>query len=526
MASVQNIVELLFKVSDQASGPSKAITASMDGIKSAALAASAAAVAVGGGALYAAKKAVELGQKFEDTSLSIAGAIQAYDLAPNIELAEKAAVKALGNIDRMAAKLPGTTEDYVEVFKQALPGAIAAGAQDLDKIADFTSRYTAVATANMVDAQQAGSDLSLMLTGLAGQQVAMFRKLAPLIGKTAEEFNKMTREARMAAIDKSLAGYAGMMQRAGDTMGSKLGEAEAHINKIARLAGGPIFDAMLDQLSKLNDYFTKNEKSVIAIGQGLATTVVNAIKMVIDNFETVVSLAKNLLELWVSFKIGVVASEITTGLFAIAGAFTAITVSATEAAAAEAAATAGLSALVGLAVGAASFAGMKYFEGKAKRGLSAPAAAAEVAPLSSAALRQLGAIQFQEMDLAKSLYGANQSLEGFATLLPDFQQEVLRKIGQGYPAGSTAFREAFESHVKELGFDIAEIIPEAKFGKTKIPGGPGKTEIKFDNARFDIKQNFAEGFDPDRIAAAFVDQLGAATMYRTQSAFSGQPGTG
>jgi hypothetical protein len=69
----------------------------------------------------------------------------------------------------------------------------------------------------------------------------------------------------------------------------------------------------------------------------------------------------------------------------------------------------------------------------------------------------------------------------------------------------------------------------SKLGGRNPPDTSGNdkgTEIKFYNARFDIKQNFAEGFDPDRIAAAFVDQLGAATMYRTQSAFSGQPGTG
>ena len=208
MAATTSIVDLIFKVSDQASGPAKniadrmgSVERTMAGVKTAAFAVGASMTAIGGGIAYAAKKAVDLGSKFEDTSLSIAGSLMAFDLAPNIQMAETAAVRALGNIDKMAAKLPGTTEDYVEVFKAGLPGAIAAGTTDLDKIADFTSRYTAVATANMVDAQQAGSDLSLMLTGVAGQQVAMFRKLQPLIGKTAEEFNKMTRAARMAAID-------------------------------------------------------------------------------------------------------------------------------------------------------------------------------------------------------------------------------------------------------------------------------------------------------------------------------------
>jgi len=518
--AVQNIVELLFKVSDQASGPSKAIAGSMDSVKSAALAATAAAAAVGGGLLFAAKKAVDLGTKFEDTSLSIAGALTAFNLAPNIELAEKAAVKALGNIDKMAAKLPGTTEDYVEVFKSGLPAAIAAGTTDLDKIADFTSRYTAVATANMVDAQQAGSDLSLMLTGMAGQQVAMFRKLQPLIGKTAEEFNKMTRAARMAAIDKSLAGYTGMLARAGDTMSSKLGEAEAHIAKITRLAGGPIFDAMLAQLAKVNDYFTKNEQSVIAIGSQLANTVVNGIKLIIDNFDTLLSIAKNLLEVWVAFKVGVVATEITAGLFAIAGAFNAITVSAGEAAAAEAAATGGLSALVGVAVGLTALAGMKFIEGKTKRALVQPQAA-QIAPMDFPARQQFAQILQREDDLSRQLYGATR----FTELLPDLQQEVLRKIGETHPAAAAPFREAFAQHVKDLGVALEDVIPTAKFGKPGLPGGPKKADVIIENARFDIKQAFAEGYDPDRIAAAFVESIGSTALYPGQSGFAAA-GTG
>jgi hypothetical protein len=285
MAATTSIVDLIFKVSDQASGPAKniadrmgSVERTMAGVKTAAFAVGASMTAIGGGIAFAAKKALDLGTKFEDTSLSIAGAISAFNLAPNIQIAEQAAVKALANIDKMAAKLPGTTEDYVEVFKQGLPAAIAAGTTDLDKIADFTSRYTAVATANMVDAQQAGSDLSLMLTGMAGQQVAMFRKLQPLIGKTAEEFNKMTRAARMAAIDKSLAGYSGMLERAGNTMGSKLGEAEAHLVKIARLGGQPIFDEVVRQLNIINKYLTDNEDSIIRTVKTLSERLVKAFR--------------------------------------------------------------------------------------------------------------------------------------------------------------------------------------------------------------------------------------------------------
>ena len=82
--------------------------------------------------------------------------------------------------------------------------------------------------------------------------------------------------------------------------------------------------------------------------------------------------------------------------------------------------------------------------------------------------------------------------------------------------------------VEELKFpDIA--IPEPAEDKKKEKPerkGPPKAEVYIENARFDIKQNFAEGYDPDRIAIAFVDQIGAATAFRGSSGFAGMAGTG
>jgi len=102
---------------------------------------------------------------------------------------------------------------------------------------------------------------------------------------------------------------------------------------------------------------------------------------------------------------------------------------------------------------------------------------------------------------------------------------ALKAVGASYDVLSEQGRTAFAAIAKNVGVAVEDV---ARVSKAKIatPKGPGKAEVVINNARFDIKQNFAEGYDPDRIAAAFVDQLGAATMYRTQSAFSGQPGTG
>ncbi len=53
-----------------------------------------------------------------------------------------------------------------------------------------------------------------------------------------------------------------------------------------------------------------------------------------------------------------------------------------------------------------------------------------------------------------------------------------------------------------------------------IPGERGGTNFNFPNARFDITQKFEEGFDPDRIAVAFANDLAALGERKLQSGFA------
>jgi hypothetical protein len=508
MASVSNIVELLFKVSDQASGPVKGIESSMNGLKTSALAASAAAAAVGAGVVYAAKKAIDLGSKFEDTSLTIAGTLKAFDLASNIENAERLSVKALENIDRMAAKLPGTTEDYIEVFQMGLPAAIASGLTDLEKIEDFTSRFAAVATANMVDATQAGGDLARMLEGTAGMEVAMWRKLKPLIGMTAEQFNKLTQAQRRLAIDKSLANFSGMLTRAGNTFGSKAGEAQAHLVSLVRLGTEPIFKLAVEQLGVFNHWLTENKQRLVEIvrlvSDELTAALVKVVPVAGRLFDSALAALPKLLETmqWLIDH----AEGIETAMKAAVGIWLATST------------FNGIKAVLKLfeAMAAAAL----VIEGAAVTGAAGAAGAGGatgVGGLSGGAL--VGGIA---MSIAKALTTAGSLAAGaFAyTLHGTLSEEVdMKEHFKAYLAGN-------EAALKTLHRTGVEDWNQAVAQKALTPKGPAKTEVNFHNARFDIKQNFAEGYDPDRIAVAFVDQIGAATAFRGSSGFAGMTGSG
>ena len=234
-----NTINLLFRVTDQATGPIRGLLGGFGGLSGAAVAATGAVAAVGAAVVAVSKHAIELNSAFEDTAINIAGNIRAFNLAPTFEAATASASNALNQIENMAAKLPGETDQYVEVFKIALPKAIESGMTDIKAITDLTSRFTAVAVSGGVDAAQAGMDMFRMLAGQAGADVKMFTMLAPHLKMTAQQFNKLTIEARRLAIDKSLGNFTEMMAAAGNIFSSKMGEAESHFKPFRASALAP-----------------------------------------------------------------------------------------------------------------------------------------------------------------------------------------------------------------------------------------------------------------------------------------------
>ena len=65
----------------------------------------------------------------------------------------------------------------------------------------------------------------------------------------------------------------------------------------------------------------------------------------------------------------------------------------------------------------------------------------------------------------------------------------------------------------------ADLLEVARNLNIKLPT-KAKPDINFNNNRFDITQKFAEGFDPDRIAVAFAQDLGRMGEMRVQSAMA------
>ena len=139
--AVTNIVDLVFKVTDNATGPANRLTGAMSGLSSAARIAAGALGAIGVG--VGIKEVISLSSDYEKQVLNIASKLRAFGFAGPFEEAELATRSALKSIEDLAAKLPGEAADYTTVFTQIMPKAIASGMTNMKDIVDLTARYTA-----------------------------------------------------------------------------------------------------------------------------------------------------------------------------------------------------------------------------------------------------------------------------------------------------------------------------------------------------------------------------------------------
>lgn len=437
------------------------------------------------------KEGIELNRQFENTSIRIAGTLKAFDVTPTFAKAQAQAAGVMNTIAELAAKLPGETEDYITVFATALPKVISAGLKDTQRIAEFTSHYTAVASSNMVDAQQAGMDLFRMLAGQAGADVRMWVVLAEKIGMTTEAFNKLPAATRLAEIQKAISAFDAQLIAAGDSYDAKAGEMASRIKEIKRVASEVAFDQAKQHLEDMNHALKANRQELVEASAILTS----AYQSVSDSLEGVLTgwkiLGARLVRDFAKFGLGLGAG----------------------AAAAK--------------VAAAGTPGAQAAEQQAEidRRLARTTEYKEegyerVVSLLPEKLRRpmlvggAGAILTPEIEKAFISLGQQRRKTDTETALKIM--DYLEFMG----ADSEMLYYRIFGGLAETGKKKAITPPKLKAPKVKPHEITKAPETNFYNNRFDIKQEFAEGFDPDRIAVAFSQDLARVGEMKVQSGYA------
>ena len=642
MADVTKIIELILKGSDRVTKPLKKAQKAMQGVEKATKKTEKSTMKLSerlhhlGGAYQTVKGVatsafsllnkgvINLNKNYEETALRIAGSFKALGMAETFKEGENQAKSAFKIIQKNAASLPGEVQDYLSVFEIALPKAIEAGFTDVQEIAKFTSRYTAVAMSQGLGAQQAAMDLSRMLGGQAAMDVRSWQNLKAVMGKagsSAKIFNKLTAPKRAAAIGKAIDQYGDLIDKFGGTVTALEGTVKTNFKEFVRRATKPLFVAVKANLSGVAALLTENEGLTNSwahhIGRGLMTAV-NALGA---GFKRVLSTVR------------MISAEVRTsgaveamgrGASALAAAGKRAAASAGGDVAAAGAVGAVLSGPVGVVVAAATATFAKSIDAMAiifgaVGGLFSSIMQA-VAPLFSA-LVTIGSVlgefaaavlppvvevvsafgqgilfaaeavfSFYEklytffqpivkglisifgtilrvisgtfsaivkslirilrgiftsifnflapaIDLLKTaVSGIAKALEWLADQISIIFNRVnrvtasavaaiedARKPKRGIATASTAAQRYAAAGAKLMAIQKAQ-AEKARLARMKgrKPAGRGGRVQKFDfrGSRFDIKQAFAEGFDPDRVAVAFASDLAALGETKMQSGLS------
>lgn len=226
---------------------------------------------------YAVKGIAEIGSTFEQNKIVIAGFLSGLGLSSDFNAGLKDADKTIQSIVKAAATLPGEAEEYVQVFKVALPfvqQAIPGGS--IEQITDFTNQLTAVGKTFGIAASVIGHEADALLgpQGRASIRFPLFvqlqsfmRKLPGQANLTAESFNRMTQPERLQLMAGAFKLLGPMLDASSKSFDAMWGAAVSAFKQIVRFTTEPLFEGMKKGLDALNATFFDTNGQLTEFGQ-------------------------------------------------------------------------------------------------------------------------------------------------------------------------------------------------------------------------------------------------------------------
>lgn len=255
----------------------------------------------------AVRMVAQLGHEFEENKRVIAGTLATLGVTGDFTQGLQAAEGVMQRIVIDAAKLPGEAEDYVEVYRAALPGIVQAIGGTTEDMAAFSNKFTATLTMMGVSSRYIGQGLQRMLTAGQGTVYSMspaWRAMLPFIQKAAEQmkltvntsgdFNKLTQKQRADLIKMTLAqqGITDMIADAEKSWDAQLGTFRSLLRIMGRMATSPLFEAMKKWLYDFNHLFMDSEghltntgQRVVAVGRLISTWIVDKVEQARNLFK-------------------------------------------------------------------------------------------------------------------------------------------------------------------------------------------------------------------------------------------------
>ena len=200
------------------------------------------------------------------------------------------ASKAVDDLNEKATKLPGSTEEYLQIFKQ-VAGPIASAGGNLQNMEDIT--IATALTAKMVgrDWATAAREIERGISGTSRVTDRTLIKLLEMAGTTMKQFKAMTKQQRehvleTAANSKYIKEYADVQA------GSFAGQVEQlgdRIRKFFARVGESLFKSVGGGISNINDWLEKHKKRVTEIADAIGGFLANVAEKIGSVFEFLIS---------------------------------------------------------------------------------------------------------------------------------------------------------------------------------------------------------------------------------------------
>jgi hypothetical protein len=489
----------------------------------------AAAAGVSFGVVDTAMKMVDANREIEDITKKI-GVLQSglwefdKDPAQNFRYGLLTAKKMVEEFDDAEGELNVDKGDMLAMAERLGPAFAQAG-KDTDALIKGTKMIAGLA-------QSAGQNYEML-----AQQVNMAVEfgmaskrsfLAQNLGITTKAMKEMKTEAqRMDYVLKKLGAVDPSVFRQQETLSNTIDAIKISIGNIYEDAGKPLFEKAHDAARKLLKYLQDNQKSITDLAERFANFVGDGLLKAVDVLDVIIKHFDTIRDTVVAIGTAWAAVKFANARNAFAGAGTTIGTNAAKAMDAAA---------IGAAIGAAAVWAMNESgftswlitsdrdrEAKAdadafnnqqrvaiERDIQSYVAntlakAGETANLMKMSAKETAEWSAKTTEEAKKRYWVERT------------EQMEKSKKPGFYAGAEVdenrvSRLFFQEYMKSKGINLDALKAET------IPKGRSRVNNDFRNSKFNITQKFAEGFDPDRIAVAFAQDLARVGEMKLQSA--------
>lgn len=269
-----------------------------------------AGLAVAGLAAYLGERVVKAGIDFnstmEDSKNEVAGMLA---LANKSHLSDelKNADMLVDHLRERAAKLPGTTQEYIQMLAM-ITQPLTDAKLGLKELEDLTVQSTVAAKGLHVPWEVAARDIDQAIRGQFHSTDPFSGKVLGSIGYKGEEgrsrFNQLSQERRAKEFQRALmqSQFTELGEAAGKSFSGRLSTLQDAWEHFTGVLAKPLFEKLIIQFERLNNWLDKNQDKVDKFAHEVGGVLGGAFEVIVGAFEWLI---ENGSAVWTGIKIAV-----------------------------------------------------------------------------------------------------------------------------------------------------------------------------------------------------------------------------